>query len=53
MEIVVEKAVQSEVLDGRTCNCGSNPSGSQGSMCRSADQPLVTAGESPNPPLSD
>lgn len=52
VEIVVEKAKQVDAVDGRTCNCGSNASGTQGSMCRASETPAVVADATPGPPLA-
>ncbi|HWL36112.1 MAG TPA: hypothetical protein VNQ77_07945 [Frankiaceae bacterium] len=53
MDIIVEKAKQIEDARGLTCNSGSNNSGSQGSMCRGADSPLVIDDAAPAPALSE
>jgi hypothetical protein len=51
MEIIVEKAVDS-LIKGGTCNCGSNNSGTQGSMCRAAERSEAKAATPLTPPLS-
>lgn len=53
MEIVIEKAAQLDAFDGRTCNCGSNSSGNQGSMCRADDPIAAESSHDPVPLLAD
>lgn len=51
MEIIIEKVEPSQAKGG-TCNCGSNNSGGQGSMCRSSERSHASGAAPVTPPLA-